>query len=191
MLLENEFREALDLAEQYLDRGDGACVGPTELLCRQRNPTFSLEPGPLSVLFLISLNCRNADLRSRAMSLLRHANRREGLQWSGELSIYADCINEFEDVRAGTLDGEEDHRPLDWWFERIPEATRRQRLAIQGSGNHEIRIHGCRYLREDYKALELVELAASGVPPLHLKELRRINIPIPNSNEILRNATRS
>lgn len=181
--LDNEFTDILKLTEQYLDCNNGICVGPTKPASWERQSSFSLEPGPLSVLFLISLNCRNAGLKSRAMNLLRNANRREGLQWSGELSIYADCINEFEDARAESLNSEGYHRPLDWWFERIPVATNRPRLAVQGSGHHEIRVYGCRYLGADCKALELVELGASGVPPLHLQELSRKIFSVPMFTE--------
>lgn len=178
--LDNDFRRALDLVESYLDHGHGADTTPVGPNPDRRPSSFSLEPGLLSVLFLVSLNCRDSDLRYRAMNLLRHANRREGLQLSSELSIYADCINEFEDARGEGAG----HRPLDWWFERIPEPARRPKLAVQGSGWHEIRIYSCTYLRDNHIALELVELGASGVPPLHLDELSRSALSVPISAQI-------
>lgn len=176
---DQDFRRALDLTERYLNHQGRVSVGPAKSTFSDREFTFSLEAGPLSVLFLISLQCCNKELRCRAMNLLHQANRREGLQWSGELSIYADCIVEFEETKAQNPNNRGDRRPLDWWFQRIPEAKNSPNLVIQGVGYHDIRIVGCRYLQEDCKEMKLLELRGAGMPPLHLKELSRTIIPTP------------
>lgn len=176
---DSEFKRFFDLAKLYLDYQDCLGAGPAKLTSTQRKSTFSLETGPLSVLFLISLKCCDHELKSQAMNLLRQANRREGLQWSGELSIYADCIAEYEEAQAEKLNGFENCRPLDWWFQRIPEAEFSSNLVMQGVGYHNIRIVGCRYLQEDCKAIELLDLWGAGMPPLHLQEFGRTIISIP------------
>lgn len=179
---EHEFRRVLDLAERYLNEQSRCHTGPARPDSYERLLSFSLEAGPLPVLFLTCLKCRDQGLRNRALRLLQSANRREGLQYSGELSVYAGCMVRFEEEQARKLSADQSQDPgrsLDWWFERIPEAARYPSLVIQGVGYHEIRVIGCRYLNERCTELELIELRGTGMPPLTLEELQRsvINLP--------------
>jgi len=96
----DEFDRVLGLAEQYL-----SVVRSREAPMTQPQPQQSIFYGAsvLPTLHLIALKCRDPRLRRRALHVLATAHKQEGLEYSGNLSVYAKTAVEIEEHRATVL----------------------------------------------------------------------------------------
>ena len=169
----SSFSEILDLIEDYL-RGTRSAK-PNDDLEREPWKSFSLERGLLPALYLVCLKCRVSGLRYRALELLRGANRREGLCWSGAIITYAESLVLLEERRAVELSGSTSRHCEEL---EIPEAARFLDSVVEGVGYHEIRVVCGRIQHERHNELEVVEYRGHGFPPLQLEPMNTIVIPL-------------
>lgn len=136
--------------------------------------TFSLESTLLPTLHLICIQCRISSIRQRALHLLRHADRREGVHWSRELAIYADTITDIEQRRVAEIGLT--NQGADKMWDMMPEAGRFCDVVIEGINYQHIRVIAGRFRHEDTGELELVEYRASGLHALSREFLGTIRI---------------
>ena len=172
-----EFRRVINLVEQYLASGVEVFDKTRKSsLGAEPQRSFSLEPGILPALFLICLKCRCPNTRKRALTQLQNIDRREGLQWSGELATYAESIAHLEEEQA---QHSIDPAVALSDFSQIPEAARFLDVVIEGIGFHEVRIICGRYRHDAGGKLEIVEYKGAGVPPLVLQLISNLVVPLP------------
>jgi hypothetical protein len=113
------FTHIIDMAESVLqmDRNND----------EQSGVTFTLEPGILPSLFLITLKCRDSGLRHRALGLLGESYCQEGM-WEGALlAKYMKQVIDMEEHLSGYTGGGK------LQAEEVPEAARFSDVAIVGS----------------------------------------------------------
>ena len=168
----SSFNQILDLIEDYVhDAFPSERNGDLE---REPRKSFSLERGLLPTLYNVCLKARVTSVWYRALELLRGANRREGLHWSGEIFTYAESIVLLEERRARELGS----TSANIGELRIPEAARVLESVVEGFGYHEIRVICGRFQHERRNQLEVVEYRGHGAPPLRLQPLNAIILPL-------------
>lgn len=169
----SSFVHILELVEEYLQ---DANVDKSHIsLEREPQKSFSLEKGILPALYLICMKCRIPAIRTRALCLLRDANRREGIQWSREIYTYAESIAMLEERLEKQLQESKPHL-VDGLY--IPEACRFTDVVVEGVGFHEVRVFCGRFRHERNGELEVVEYRGTGYPPLVLQPLEITVLPV-------------
>lgn len=164
-----EHARALWIAERYLSEvgrlpetntGRQTPSGP------ERHRTFSLQLSILPALNLLCSKCRQSATRARAVSLLRNANRREGMFWSGDMAAHAEALQRIEEQRARELLPFDAASSLDNSVV-LPEAARFSEVVLspdrQGRAGS-LRIICGRFLHEGDRRIELLEYRGSGYP---------------------------
>ncbi|KEQ65860.1 uncharacterized protein M437DRAFT_40923 [Aureobasidium melanogenum CBS 110374] len=158
----------LDLVEEYLlpcrakigpkpSSASGAGHNPYSPFPQTQEYSFSLEYVVVPTLFAICLKIRHSEVRTRALQLLRSANRREAGQSSGELCHYADAIIRLEESMK-TISATNSVNPLE--------------VVIEEAGHLKVSLICGRYRTESDGLLEIVEYEGAGLPPLRLQKVK-------------------
>lgn len=168
-----DFVQALDRADIFLRP-----IGPIPAETVHEVPpgpyepqrSFSLEPGVLPALSLISFKCRNSEIRHRAISLLHYARRREGLLWSENIAYFSHSIADIEEAQARSLlstkNGQDPAPAVDARLrtDQVPEAVRFLDIIVSGETPHSTRIICGRLAHERKGELEIEEYMGYGYP---------------------------
>lgn len=161
----DEFRDALDLTEQYL-----AVAERNFSSSRQPNQKGVFGFSVLPTLHVIAHKCRDPVLRRRAIHILSTAQKREGLEHSATLALYAKAAVDIEECRADSmrphstaLDEEILHLMLPEQA-RIADCVTMAQLAPRDIGI--VRMTCARYLHDGsgHKRIELMRYEAGTVP---------------------------
>lgn len=178
---EEEFVRMLDMIELYVNGPDLSTQNlrpppKTQIEGSEPQRTFSLEVGILPTLYLICQKCRSPTTRRRALSILRNADRREGLHYSGGLAPYAKSIMDLEEKRAKDLHSEAAKIAELELPTPIPEVARFLNVVFEGIGLRDIRVVCGRYQHESGGNIELIEYRGGGTP-LRLQSVEKTVIP--------------
>jgi hypothetical protein len=164
----DDFQDALDSVEQYLavvDRRASVMQGSST----QEPPNQSMFFGfsILPTLHLIAHNCRDPQVRRRAIHILFTAQKQESLEYSGALGMYATSAMEIEEHRAFLLAQQSTEwegsslRPI------LPEQVRIADCVVTGQGARGIYKLTCaRYVHERSgpQQIELTQYEGGAVP---------------------------
>ncbi|KAK3115181.1 hypothetical protein LTR53_005730 [Teratosphaeriaceae sp. CCFEE 6253] len=95
------FVRILDLCEHYILSTSTQMSGDSPAMAKLIQGGFSLEMRILPALYLIVHRCRDPAIRRRAISILQHSERREGLFFSRVLCLSGEAYIEIEEGRVG------------------------------------------------------------------------------------------
>lgn len=95
----SKFSRIVDIADQLLDAE--RALNDTE---EPSSPVFCFAPSPLGILYMAASNCRDYDIRRRAVSLLKDWQQRDGMLDSGLLASLAEAKIRIEESGAEVVD---------------------------------------------------------------------------------------
>lgn len=177
----DDFKDALDLTERYL-------------AVAEKNFPSSRQPGQkgvfgfsvLPTLHVIAHKCRNSELRRRAIHILATVQKREGLEHSVTLALYAKAAVDIEEYRAVSMvpcSTERDGQVMTFTIPeqaRIADCVTTAQLAPREIGV--VRMTCARYLQDGSgpKQIELTQYEAGAVP-LRLCSTWCFDLSLPNA----------
>ena len=161
----DDFKDALDATEQYL-----TVARKNFSSTRQPNQKGVFGFSVLPTLHVIAHKCRDPQLRRRAIHILSTGQKREGLEHSSSLAVYAKATVDIEEYRAIPM------APQSTYVDRhivksiLPEQARiadcvtMAQLAPRQLGL--VKMTCARYLHDDSgpKQIELTQYEAGAVP---------------------------
>jgi hypothetical protein len=164
----DDFKDALDSVEQYLAVVDRrSSVIQTSSTHEQPNQSMFFGFSILPTLNLIAHKFRDSLLRRRALHLLFTAQKQEGLEYSGALSMYTTSAIEIEEHRGFLLA----QQSTEWHGQSVqpilPEQARIADCVVTGQGARGIYKLTCaRYLHErsEPQQVELTQYEGGAVP---------------------------
>ena len=104
-----QFEEAIRIAEtiQGIQGIAESAPDPIEQYRAIAPSTFLFDMEVISPVYFIGMNCRHPVLRRRAIAILKHTMRREGLWDSYKAAAVAERIMQIEEVHLTRFDGSE------------------------------------------------------------------------------------